>query len=149
LNFNIIDIDNSVTISGLPEGSKFNIVYFINFRGKWYAIGLTSDYYVVLLDTNGPQSNSLTFIRTLYHVELESPVYGERVTAHVVTDLVNDYVIVAVKDTYILLDSSLENIVLSGNISMDSYIHFFSVDTEIILAKSKISYTTVYPPVIW
>jgi hypothetical protein len=144
LNFNIIDINSNVTINGLPDGSVLNSIYFININKKWYAVGHVTGDHAALFDTDGPQSPSLTFIKTLF--DFGGRDYPRSVVSHVVTDLTREYVLVIGENEYVLLDSNLENIVLSG---IFDFIDVTNPDVEIVLAKNKMLYVTIIPPKLW
>jgi len=143
-NFNIVDINSNVTINGLPDGSVLNSIYFVNIHGKWYAIGHITGDYVALFDTDGPQSVSLTFIKTL--ANFGGRDYPRSIVSHVVTDLIKEYVLVIGEDKYVLLDSDLENIVLSGSFD---FVSVTESDVEIVLAGNKTLYVTSIPPKSW
>jgi hypothetical protein len=155
-NFNIVNINENVTVSELPQGTNLVSLYFINLHGKWYAIGLLSyrgdddsfGYSIALFNTESPKSANLTYVRTIYDFGYNpspSPL-GASLCSHVVTDLYKNYVLITALDRWILFDDKLNNIVASGFCHQNSEL---PDDCEFLLSTNKFVYETYVMPVWW
>jgi hypothetical protein len=139
-DFNVTDVNRNVTINGLPEGALLQSIYFVNVRGKWWAVGSLTDGSVALFDTDGPWSPTLTYAKSL--IKLDSAMF---VTAHFVKDAQREYVLILSPSKWMLFDANFDNLVSSDSVPI--YDPVLSIDLEALFMKDKFFYASYSSPV--